>query len=78
MRFGPVSQLTCEQHEDGGAGDVGRRATPAAGHAGPERDEHDEEGHDEQGDSGTTHVCKIHTSEYIYIHMQIKHFSAHI
>ena len=49
--------LTCEQHEDGSACNVTSTATPATNDARPESHKVKEEGHDEEGDHGSTHIC---------------------
>ncbi len=63
--------LTCEDHEDAGRGDVGRRATPAAADPGPERDEDERESQDEHGDHGTRHICNTKRGETVNTHFRL-------
>lgn len=54
-----VLKLTSKQHEGGWGREVGRRRPPASDDSGREGDEHEEEGHDEEGDHGAAHVWKV-------------------
>lgn len=57
-----LGQLTGEQHQDGGAGDVAGSAAPAAHDARPEGHEVKEEGYDEERDHGPSHIWWHQTS----------------
>ena len=50
-------ELTGQEDQDCGRGDVARRSAPAASNAGPESHEYGQEGDDEQCDHRAAHVC---------------------